>query len=325
MSTITAGAYYRLLYFLRSPEAPAVRSGMTRFVNGGDPTIPMFGNATMLALPKQTGLCLHDTAQADASLVSSDGVKFPVHSAVLQVASAGGLLKSRSVDGTTTQSPVRVDLPSYVLSELLRLCYPLQRLHATNLSLLHDVYAAAQRWNMPKIVSSIRAEFKELVTRHPNTVSVYFVAVAQGLQEEAQEAAKIIARQGIQYKYAPEMETADATTYCNLLRFCFDFSLALRTNLRLSGIHTKDDLPQATTPPPSGALDLVIAAQGLTEMDLLSPNKCTHFGPCKQGCPVHDHRVMKTILDQSKRWDEEIDLALSKVRGDVRASTCTPH
>ncbi|KAI0799809.1 hypothetical protein BC629DRAFT_1253119, partial [Irpex lacteus] len=168
-----------------------------------------------------------DTTKTDAILISQDGVKFPVHSAILCAASAAELLdpslaelqQDVNRESESSRPTIPVDLPSDVLAELLRLCYPMERFNLTNLSLLCSVYAAAEKWRITRITLAIKNEFNTLIDQHPNPVSLYFIAVKQGWRAEAEHAARVIARKGVQRLYAREMEDSCATAYHHLLRF----------------------------------------------------------------------------------------------------------
>ncbi|KAI0087578.1 hypothetical protein BDY19DRAFT_237719 [Irpex rosettiformis] len=333
MTRISAGAYFRFLYFLRN------NTGLTvRFIDGGDPSVCRsfgFGPRRALTPDSSTGRSLHNTTGADTTLISTDGVEFPVYSTILRIASAGELLTSASSSpspsSTASQPPLvtlHIDLPSKVLAELLRLCYPFERVNMTN-PLLWSVCAAAVRWNIIKVISTIRAEFRRTITPHnPNLVSLYFNAMGQNWYPEAQDVARLIARQGIQYRYAPEMESNCAMDYYKLLRLCYDFSLAARTKL-------SDLVPNYSFPLVEGSLSLnvdEVLALPIVANELNQPEAtdtpipvkpCTHIDPNSPGiCAFNCQNVKLTpsgsaqledLLEKSKVWKAEVDLVLSTI------------
>ncbi|KAI0698250.1 hypothetical protein BC835DRAFT_677785 [Cytidiella melzeri] len=174
METVTAGAYYRLLYYLHNTTNSNV---VVRFCDPRSPTSESLGSGLfgrVATPPSQTTKehhCLHDTTDADTVLLSQDDVEFPVHSTVLRLASAGELLNAgsdctRVPVGIRDSSPLPVlsiDLHSQVLAEVLRLCYPFGAICDIPFpSLLSAVWAAANQWKITRIISAIK------MLRHSN-------------------------------------------------------------------------------------------------------------------------------------------------------------
>jgi len=227
MSKITAGAYYRLLYYIRHSTDATVR-----FIDGGDPS--QFGGDSSLAtegiasqaMAPEQGRCLHETAGADAILVSSDGVQFPIHSMVLHLASAGKLLGDTTIYSTESPPTIPSDLHSRTLSQLLRICYPLEPWDTRDFSMLLTMYEVAHRLHISKAITSIRKQFKSFIPRCPNLLSMYFIAVEQNWKDEAQEVAEVVAERQAQFAFAPEMEHMPALTYRHVLQFCHEYIAA---------------------------------------------------------------------------------------------------
>ena len=326
ITTLNAGAYYRLLYYLHG----GAKSESMRFVDGGDPAVDTTRSAQTdkphKSVSPSSGMCLHDAIGADTVLVSHDGVKFPVHSAVLHVASAGGLLVSSSSEAQAiTNSDTTHSLPkstisihSKTLAELLRLCYPFERVDVTNLSLMTSVYAAATKWNIPKVMSAIRAEFKEAIPRHNNPLSLYFVAVMQGWNVESRAIAGMIAQRGIQYSYTLEMENVPAIVYHNLLRFCDDFSVKARD--KLTSLVPYYSFPQGDSPlVVDKSVSLCVVVNSLKKGDPVSPRtiRCV-------GCPFcqkNQESKVNALLEESKIWEESVMKVLSEVRFNFYTKT----
>lgn len=317
MRTTTAGQYYRLLHYLcmRPPS-------MVRFIDGGDPTGSRNVATASGSSHKWNATPLHDTTKTDAVLISQDGVKFPVHSAVLYAASAGELMDpllaelqpSVEPHAGSPPSTFPVDLPSDVLAELVRLCYPMERFNITDLSLLCPVYAAAVKWRITRISSVIRNEFDTFIKRHPNPISLYFIAVMQGWRAEAELAARVIAQKGLQHLYAREMEDSCATTYYHLLRFCHDSSVSVEA--KLSNLTLSCTLLQRSPPSAKSLTYTIIANEvtGLSPRSAQSSSKFCSHGYFQDNCPYACSlkKRFADLLEQGRRWEQRFTELLSE-------------
>ncbi len=122
MERIPAGAYYRLLSYLCSPNANRnPKSIHNRFC---EPPPPSTEGPQALSR-----FSPFDRADADIILRSLDNIDFRVHKMILMMAGGANLLSQTTPDSTLEKADdgillLRVDAVSEVLAELLRMCYP---------------------------------------------------------------------------------------------------------------------------------------------------------------------------------------------------------
>jgi hypothetical protein len=302
MRDITAGAYYRLLRYVRDD------SGTHTML-----TIPSNPKQKASQDPVSTAAkarCLHDTSVSDMVLLSQDGVEFPVLSPVLFRASAGKLLNPESpripssnlTESTSTKPIIHTNLPSTTLAELLRLCYPLETFDISNLSLLCDVYAAAKQLNITKMTSTIQKNFRSLIDNNESTVSLYFIATERGWKQEARDAAAAIAKNGLQDQYAAEMEDVSSVQYYNLLRFCYEYAAAVELALREHAPHfTRKNESRENLPVQLVALPI---AASIIAQNRASSGYYSSY--------PRDEDV-ETLLRLSQQFDDKLSETLSRV------------
>lgn len=241
MAQISAGAYFRLIAYLRGTET------QPQFVDGigSDPTRPTALLTQPATSPPPTlgqakhSIPLYDTTDADIILLSSDSARFPVHSLVLRLSGAGMLLKGtplqpselvHSKGSSVSSSPIiSTELESQTLSLLLSMCYPLTQFDIVDFSSWLTVYHAAHRLEISPVVAALRSRFKSHIMNCPSPMSMYCFAVETGWMEEAQDVAGVIAQQQKQYTYASEMDKSSfsALAYHHLLKFCHAYDEAI--------------------------------------------------------------------------------------------------
>lgn len=297
MKTTTAGAYYRLLYFLRG-QKPA---SQMHFCDARDPQRPSTSSAPPAHSPSNQ--CYHDTIGADIILLSQDDVEFPAHTAVLRLASADALFlppaqtpAGLALGVAQTLPVIRTSVHSRTLAELLRLCYPFSSCTTTDVALLCDVYVAATQLHALRIASIVREQFGSLTSTHHSPVSLYFMAVAQGWQAEALGAAKAVATRQSQHTYALEMENMSARSYHDLLRVCHESSTTIDAVLKnCLGQHVSvGDLSL-----PLQAITFPVVQQNLSRCS------CRHSNS-RNSSPAE-------MLEKSQDLEQQLADALSKV------------
>lgn len=171
LATLSAGTYFRLLYFLRTNPNPAVN-----FIDPGNPitsssTVEQRKDASPVANPR-----LQEYSQdTDIILHSRDGVEIRTHRVILRLASAERLLgaKPSSQDGTSVYN---VDINSSTLRSLVQLCYPFARIASTSTTLqeLDEIVQAAKAYAIGGVVDLVMNHCFEVVPKNP--LIVYFYA-----------------------------------------------------------------------------------------------------------------------------------------------------
>lgn len=221
MSTVTAGAYYRLILYLRPggrkptsfirfrPQATesfrrlARRSNARTSDNDSGPVAPSTSDVA-----------------ADVALRSVDGTTIPAHSTVLRLAGAGKLLEGGREDGDGGIPVYPVDLPGATMLDLIHACYPFgyHDFGGLRYTRLASLIAAASRYDIAKIITAARRQLADLVKQDP--LKVWFLACEHGWEEEMKAAARAVASRAVSHHYVVELETAPASAYHRLLRFC---------------------------------------------------------------------------------------------------------
>ncbi|KAI0799803.1 hypothetical protein BC629DRAFT_1591950 [Irpex lacteus] len=309
MGNVSAGVYYRLLYYLRNGK-------ISHFIGGGNPSLPptqiLPSFFKQLSQPT-VGRCLHDIAGADVLLLSQDQVQFPAHTSILHLASASKLLQGITIKPTKskpTLSPIAPDelnlpaipvgLHSRPLAELLRLCYPVEHFDLSDFALFKSVYTAAKQWQVTKIISSIRKEFRALMNHYSDLLYFYFIAMEQDWIDEARESASLIAQKMLQDTYIPEMEDHGATAYHRLLKFCHNHTTQMRSAVSAEASRCADnDFFQS----PSGLLHTQPIMLAVAMIDLIPRISGYAVTSTAQSLVARNQRLNDEIMKLS-----EIDL-----------------
>jgi hypothetical protein len=139
MAEVSAGAYYRLLRFIRTGSAEKFTKPDSVDTVESTPTE---------ATPQD--LCPPDLEDADIILQSSEGVNFRVHKLIVSMAS------SHLLD---TESDLQDGLPVFDVSEdartlgaLLWLCYPFCDPNVMDIEVAGAVLRAARKYQINKII-----------------------------------------------------------------------------------------------------------------------------------------------------------------------------
>jgi hypothetical protein len=208
---MSAGAYFRLLRFVRGEE-------IFRFAPGpGSIFSSIWGTITR-------SVVLHpaDCEDADIILRSSDGADFHVHKVIISLISPD-LLDNESTE--IGNLPIfKVPENRVTLSTLLRLCYPNSDPDTVSLKssdLCKAVLIAAQKYKCSRAISAVKRQLMKDVKK--DTLRVYFTAIQFGWNAEAREAAQCAASKPIENDYIEEMESMPAVSYRRLLKYCHDY------------------------------------------------------------------------------------------------------
>lgn len=209
MAQISAGAYFRLLRFIRTDEVP-------NFCNpGGISTdaLPPLTKAIPTNLPDFDG-------EPDIIIRSSDDVDFSAHKSIISFASS--MLSNGIALPTTSKSlpTVQVDEHSAVLNVAIQLCYPLEDpvLIDPNLAIQLLRYATAHKARRAK--DYVRRHLNSLSGLHP--LRMFFIAAAQGWEAEARTAVLLALHSNIESTYVPEMEQVSARVYRTFLKHHYE-------------------------------------------------------------------------------------------------------
>lgn len=239
MEHITAGAYFRLLYHLRTRSGPLLANhwdslsfidrntadGLTLTTTNEKAPTWAPSQAFLAGLPHivWNHYAIFKTNRYDVVLRSADGSSFSAHKIVLSVASAplGSAIRELSTNGylDITESPRATFL-------LLQCCYgfplvdPTITADGARLSDLHEKMILAQKYRLSNVVAEARCLFREFCKSNP--LRSYFIAHRIGWSDEQKLAAKhAVSDAGLNIlnSYVQEMEFSPAWVYFNLLQY----------------------------------------------------------------------------------------------------------
>jgi BTB/POZ domain len=155
--------------------------------------------------------CL-DTSTADIIIQSSDNTNYPVHKSIL--ASSSQLFKDLfSLPCFSAGNVQRSELPALPLSEdaevvraLITVLYPIPSEIPSSYNVVLALLAAAQKYDMPGIQSSIRAEVSQRNLHAPagDEALVYAMASKNKLLPEAQTAARLTLDHPLTFEFLGE-------------------------------------------------------------------------------------------------------------------------
>lgn len=325
MSTVIAGAYYRLILYLRpggikpaSFIGSATRrrklKGKFKTRTSDDKSSPVFPSTSDVA--------------ADVALRSVDGTTIPAHFAVLRLAGAGKLLEGSQEEGDGGIPVYAVNLPGVAMLDLVHACYPFGYHDFGNLDFarLASLIAAASRYDIAKIITVARRQLADLVKHDP--LKVWFLACGYGWEEEMKAAARAVASRSMTYQYVAELETAPASAYHHLLRFCHRYKHKVNDMMaeQISKPETNwCQSSNAGTLVSTPVLELALCAvKNLAN----SPYTCcqtTLFGGThyhSSACPRKDtlppvhvtvERRVEVIMAEASRWEELYQQKVSEV------------
>lgn len=222
---ITAGCYFRLLQFLRdgkqtifcNPPVSADTSGQSK------------ESDVMRAI---SGRYSFNRKDADLVVQSSDGVRFPVHQAILEISispdhevSLAEVLHSRIQTNADDLDLIELVDDSIALSVLLRRCYPVVAQLSVASCSLYDLtqittlraIKSAQKYGFAMIESAYKQRLRELISEEP--LAIYCVALGLGWKDEAKRAAEFMTFASIAGVHRPELESISAGAYYHLLDY----------------------------------------------------------------------------------------------------------
>ncbi|KAI0341220.1 hypothetical protein BDW22DRAFT_1430354 [Trametopsis cervina] len=266
MSKVTAAQYFRLLHYLRAPDAfSAFRLPNAPFVN---PETRLIGQGLTNNSPEATASLIAsylddaESASTDVVMVSYDGFELPAHTLILRLGSAAELLANQAASDTFTshvddlsntgalalRPRIHIPLSGRILADLLSLCYNQTRWQdKISLERVASCVEAASRFHITKALDSLRRHVTTQTDGHP--LAVYFIAEAQGWAAEAKAAAVVVAKKRLETQYTPEMEDVPAVLYHRLLHFCHRFTVVLHAIVQhhIAGWNYSDRRPMSTS------------------------------------------------------------------------------
>ncbi|KAI0698252.1 hypothetical protein BC835DRAFT_1413196 [Cytidiella melzeri] len=230
MASMSAGTYFRLLYFLRTTV-----NGPVNFVEPRDPSVLRMWNLSGLF---QSGLKYPNTnavhtapfpvpdVESDIILRTCDGVDVPAHRLVILLASATGLLTRPSSSSPKTY---HVDAVAVTLRALLHLCYPLARVDfSLGLHQVDAVMRLARKYEIQSVVDLIKDQCVSLLPENP--ILCYFFAMQWEWVDEARKAAAFISDLEqpacVTDVYTSAMEDISAEIYVQLLKYVHQCKIA---------------------------------------------------------------------------------------------------
>ncbi|OCH84502.1 hypothetical protein OBBRIDRAFT_799023 [Obba rivulosa] len=221
LSDVRAGPLYRVMQKHKSilKKAPFRASGASLFAS---------------IAPRSPSHPFDKDASGDATLRSSDGVLFRVHTQILRIGAPGlyallirlmgntviAQLKGCPNDGNGQELVLDVAEDRMTLDRLLRLCYPVNRPNMEAVSEIYPLIAPAKRYGMEAVLKVLKDTLKSLAASGEDPLRIYAVACASGWEAEAKHAAKCVLRYGLgRSRYVAELEDISAAAYFRLLQY----------------------------------------------------------------------------------------------------------
>jgi hypothetical protein len=108
---------------------------------------------------------------------------------------------------------------SVTLGTLVSMCYPVADIDFEDLSVVYEVLKAAMKFEMKKIIQTLRVKLAHYIESDP--LRIYFTSIALGLKEEAIKASKVFALSSDDSAnaYVRETEVVPAIAYHRLLKY----------------------------------------------------------------------------------------------------------
>lgn len=163
MATITSGAYYRLVEYVRGKNITSFIAAPLTTIFSAPPFEPAFSR---------------NVVDADVILLSSDNIRFPVHVTVLRVAGPGSLLSHTPQNNSSGPAEIQLEIVSSTLNALIELCYPFSSFKPTILRQARAVFDAATKYNIPSVAAAAKHLVLGFTDTHP--LSVYLIASIKG-------------------------------------------------------------------------------------------------------------------------------------------------
>lgn len=242
MKTISAGAYIRLLNYLRAPRNPGVALTVDKL-----PTPSSSRLAPSLSFGDEDAL-----ASCDIVLESNDRSEIRAHRWLIRLASGEELLKTERLVGkkleeagnlsvgTASFPAYFVDLDGRTLQTLVLLCYPHPDMPSIDFHVLQDVLAAAIRFNVKKIVDVLRQYMTGLI--NTRSIAVYRISVRHGWHDEAQQALQHVLRYGVaKTSYSVDLDGASAYEYCQLLQMQHQYVATVMDAVKVHNTTSRGD------------------------------------------------------------------------------------
>ncbi|KAH8088990.1 hypothetical protein BXZ70DRAFT_503421 [Cristinia sonorae] len=227
MKDISAGAYYRLVRFLKhGPGGPPEYSSFIR----PHPHDPDRGALEVVhpdspdrVLKAWTAMNLFTSHPADVVIRCSDGGQLPAHKLVVSLMSP--VLDEQMKLLTDPMPILDVSEPSYIVQHLLRSCYGFtcgdyafaRYMERTN-PVVHLVHAA-RKYKMSRTIENVRRTIPQYADCSPELS--YFNAAKLGWVDEARRTAMAWSQSGDfkEQNYYSQLETVPAKAYFALLKY----------------------------------------------------------------------------------------------------------
>ncbi|KAI0698251.1 hypothetical protein BC835DRAFT_678073 [Cytidiella melzeri] len=221
MASMSAGTYFRFLYFLGSTPSPTVN-----FIDPVDPSKPDSSNTAFCeALSRSWDADPTEVfSDTDIILRSRDGVNISAHHLIIRLAAGEQLLAvaSDQSQASGSESTVyEVDADAYTLHGLVRLCYPCARVEPKGgLRQLDAIMQLAQKYEVQKVMALIKEQY--IAELHRDPLLVYLISMKWGWIDEARKAATLAAQldqpKKVTDMYSWAMEDVSAEIYIQLLK-----------------------------------------------------------------------------------------------------------
>ncbi|CAL1697778.1 unnamed protein product [Somion occarium] len=313
MNAISAGAFYRLIHYVRW-------GGATTFCEPDTGVIPArpLNDLDDLTPPPPS------FSQPDSDLIvrSSDNVDLHVHTLVLSLASP--ILHKRisdlDVHSRSSTSPVlALDEPAAVLVPLLQLCYPIDDPEVKDSRSASTLLAVASKYKMPRAMSFVQRSLRSCSDIDP--FRMFFTAVAHGWNSEAEYFASRLIHFVIEDVYVPEMESVPANVYHGLLKYHFECQKRMKKTTysnvgaypRLRALESGCVVRRSIFRDSSEMIFAPIVARAMA-FDKAAHDRTPHDSRTPR------HIDITPLINESKMLELEIENALADVKLDVSLS-----
>lgn len=214
MGSISAGAFYRLIKFVRYNAITAKFCEPEGFFVPERPED--YEDAKLLTPPT------FSQPDHDIVVLTSDGVDIQVHALVLSLASPvlRNLIKTQAFNSESDSNTLTLDEPASLLVPLMTLCYPVDDPEITDPQVAINLLKVASKYKMPRAITFIQRYLRTCPDIDP--FQMFFTAVQHGWTSEAEYFASKLIYFVIEEEYTPEMEYVPANVYRALLKYHFE-------------------------------------------------------------------------------------------------------
>ncbi|KAK7677185.1 hypothetical protein QCA50_019894 [Cerrena zonata] len=195
MSNISAGAFYRLIKFVRYGAVTAKFCEQEAFVI---PERPQYDEHYCSSPPPTFSQPEHDIV-----IRTSDNVELYLHALMLSLASPTlrKLVSTQASISKSNSNILTLDEPASILVPLMTLCYPIEDPDITDPQVAIDILKAASKYKMSRATAFLQRYLRTSADIDP--FRMFFTAIQHGWTSEAEYFASKLIHSVIEGEYTP--------------------------------------------------------------------------------------------------------------------------